>query len=73
MSMTKPFTHIGVIEDGVLKKQRKVLLRQTKHCWVASGGRRYLITTGHPPGLITFQKDVVRIRLLLDTVREIKK
>ena len=70
--MRKPFTHIGIVEDSVLQKKRKVLLRETKHCWVSSGDRRYLKDTGNPPGMSAFQKDVVRFRLLLNTVREIK-
>lgn len=70
--MTKPFTHIGKVTDARKGKIKKVLLRETTHCWVTASGKRFLKSNGHPPGLVITNKDLVSIKLDVDSIRPIQ-
>lgn len=66
--MKKVMTHRGIVQNNQTGETMKVMLRETKHCWVGLTGKRYLKTTGHPPGLYIGGKDLMLMTLLVDTV-----
>lgn len=68
--MSKPrFTHRGIVLNEKTGSRLPFSIRPTTHCWVTITGKRYLKSTGLPPGMVN--KDKVLNRLLVDTVYEV--
>lgn len=68
--MKKSTTHCGTVRNNRTGEMTKVLLRKTKHCWVSMTGKRFLKTTGHPPGLYIEGKELLPFTLLVETIVE---
>lgn len=70
--MKKSMTHRSTVKNNKTGQTAKVILRETTHCWVGLGGKRYLKTTGLPPGLYVSGKDLVLTTLLVDSVKRLE-